>query len=68
MNSKSRFYVSLLSIFAVRMVAMASLATTSAELVPDENGVMMYDYGRSIGKVYNPKVATQQEIKNYDDY
>jgi len=50
------------------MVAMASLATTSAELVPDENGVMMYDYGRSIGKVYNPKVATQQEIKNYDDY
>jgi len=50
------------------MVAMASLTATSAELVPDENGVMMYDYGGSIGKVYNPKVVAQQGIKNHDDY
>jgi hypothetical protein len=37
-------------------------------MVPDENGVMMYDYGGSVGVVYNPKVVAQQGIKNYDSY
>lgn len=50
------------------MVAMTASQSTVAELVADENGVMMYDYGGSIGTVYNPKVVAQQGIKNHDDY
>ena len=40
----------------------------SAELIPDKNGVMMYDYGGSVGTVYNPKVVAQHGILNYDSY
>lgn len=47
---------------------MTARQSTAAELIPDENGVMMYDYGGSIGAVYNPKVVAQQGIKNYDNY
>ncbi|UVS67852.1 D-glucuronyl C5-epimerase family protein [Nitrososphaera viennensis] len=36
--------------------------------VPDENGVMMYDYGGSIGVVYNPKVVTAYGLQYHDSY
>ena len=39
-----------------------------AEPVPDENEVMMYNYGGSISTVYNPKVVAQQGIQNYESY
>lgn len=49
---------------------MVAVGATSAygEPVPDENGVMMYNYGGSVGTVYNPKVVAQHGIKNYDSY
>lgn len=50
------------------MVEIAANQSTAAELVPDGNGVMMYDYGGSIGAVYNPKVVAQQGIQNYNSY
>jgi hypothetical protein len=33
------------------------------KLVPDPNGVMMYDYGGRIGKVYNPKVVAVEGLR-----
>ncbi len=56
----SRYYPSL------NMVGMTMSA--AAELVPDKNRVMMYDYGGSVGKVYNPKVVVQYGKLNYDTY
>lgn len=49
---------------------MAAVTTVPAraELVPDEKGVMMYDYGGSIGTVYNPKVVAQHGILNYNSF
>lgn len=41
---------------------------TTAEQILDENGVMMYDYGGSVGVVYNPKVVALEGIKNYESY
>jgi len=67
-DSKARIYISLLFAATVGMAAMTARQSTAAELIPDENGVMMYDYGGSIGAVYNPKVVAQQGIKNYDNY
>jgi heparosan-N-sulfate-glucuronate 5-epimerase len=49
------------------MVAMSGL-NAAGEPVPDENGVMMYSYGGSVGTVYNPKVVAQHGIKNYENY
>lgn len=46
---------------------MASM-DASAEPVFDEKGVMMYNYGGSVGTVYNPKVVAQHGIQNYNDY
>jgi hypothetical protein len=65
---KARICVSLLFAAAVGMAAAMTSQSTTAEMVPDENGVMMYDYGGSVGVVYNPKVVAQQGIKNYDSY
>lgn len=50
------------------MAALNASQFTTAELIQDENGVMMYDYAGSIGTVYNPKVVAQQGIQNYDSY
>ena len=49
------------------MVVMASMSA-GAEPVFDSKGVIMYDYGGSVGKVYNPKVVAQHGIQNYDNY
>lgn len=46
---------------------MASQRTASAQLVPDENGVMMYTYSHA-GTVYNPKVVAQQGLQYYEKY
>lgn len=46
---------------------MANMSA-GAEPVFDSKGVMMYDYGGSVGKVYNPKVVAQHGIQNYDNY
>jgi heparosan-N-sulfate-glucuronate 5-epimerase len=50
------------------MVAMTASQPTVAELIQDENGVVMYDYGGSIGVVYNPKVVAWYGIVNHDSY
>lgn len=68
MGSKARIYISLLFVAAVGTAAIAASQSTAAQLVPDENGVMMYDYGGSIGAVYNPKVVAQQGVQNYNSY
>ncbi|AIF82856.1 D-glucuronyl C5-epimerase [Candidatus Nitrososphaera evergladensis SR1] len=36
--------------------------------VPDENGVMMYDYGGSTGIVYNPTVVATYGLQYHDSY
>jgi heparosan-N-sulfate-glucuronate 5-epimerase len=36
--------------------------------VADENGVMMYDYGGSVGRVYNPKVVAAEGLKYHEKY
>jgi heparosan-N-sulfate-glucuronate 5-epimerase len=38
------------------------------KLVPDPNGVMMYDYGGRIGKVYNPKVVAVEGLRYYYNF
>jgi hypothetical protein len=50
------------------MASMTASQSATAELVQDENGVMMYDYGGSVGTVYNPKVVAQHGIMNHDSY
>ena len=67
MGPRSRIFVSLLSALAAGMVVMASMSA-GAEPIFDNKGVMMYDYGGSVGKVYNPKVVAQHGIQNYDNY
>lgn len=37
-------------------------------LVPDANGVMMYNYGGDIGKVYNPKVVAVEGLRYYHNF
>lgn len=49
------------------MAAMTAMPA-SATPVPDEKGVVMYDYGGSVGAVYNPKVVAQYGIMNYNNY
>jgi hypothetical protein len=62
-------YISLLFAAAVvGIVAMLTTQSTVAETVPDKNGVIMYDYGGSIGTVYNPKMVAQHGIMNYESY
>ena len=39
-----------------------------AKLVPDANGVMMYDYGGSTGTVYNPKVVAVEGLRYYHNF
>ncbi|HKU49876.1 MAG TPA: D-glucuronyl C5-epimerase family protein [Nitrososphaera sp.] len=39
-----------------------------AHAVPDDKGVMMFDYGANIGKVYNPTVLGMGGAKYYYDY
>lgn len=73
MSVGSRIHALLLSALAVPMtVAMITTTTTvvpaGAAPVPDENGIMMYNYGGSIGAVYNPKVVAQHGIMNYNTY
>jgi heparosan-N-sulfate-glucuronate 5-epimerase len=44
--------------------------SNDANLEPDANGVMMYNYGGSIGKVYNPKVVAVEGLRychNFQD-
>ena len=41
---------------------------TSSAYIPDEKGIMMYDYGRNIGKVYNPLIIAQGGQKYHQDY
>ena len=67
MVARSGIYISLLCVLAIGMAIMAR-PSVGAEPVPDENGVMMYNYGGSIGTVYNPKVVAQQGIQNYESY
>jgi hypothetical protein len=67
-DSKARIYIALLFAAAVGMVAMTASQSTTAELVQDENGVIMYDYGGSVGAVYNPNVVAQHGIMNHDSY
>ncbi len=38
------------------------------KLVPDANGVMMYNYGGKIGKVYNPKVVAVEGLRYYHNW
>ncbi len=47
--------------------ATADTNTTNA-LVPDESGVMMYDYGGSIGRVYNPVMLQNAGMEYYKGY
>ena len=47
---------------------MKDQRVAEASLVPDENGVVMYDYGGSLGVVYNPKVAAHAGLKYYDQF
>ena len=63
MHARSGFAVLLLLAASVIGAAMASQRAASAQLVPDENGVMMYTYSHA-GTVYNPKVVAQQGL-NY---
>ncbi|HEX2014982.1 MAG TPA: D-glucuronyl C5-epimerase family protein [Nitrososphaera sp.] len=46
------------------------MANDNAEAVPvsDEDGIMMSDYGGSIGQVYNPKVVAAAGLKYYQAY
>jgi heparosan-N-sulfate-glucuronate 5-epimerase len=46
----------------------ASALQVNKSLVPDANGVMMYDYGGSVGKVYNPKVLALAGLKYFNEY
>src|SRR5437867_3568967 len=41
---------------------------TSSPYIPDEKGIMMYDYGRNIGKVYNPLIIAQGGQKYHQNY
>jgi heparosan-N-sulfate-glucuronate 5-epimerase len=53
----------------IKVVAvMEDQHVAEASLVPDENGVVMCDYGGSLGVVYNPKVAAQAGLKYYDQF
>ncbi|MEP0825057.1 MAG: hypothetical protein HRF40_06200 [Nitrososphaera sp.] len=38
------------------------------KLVPDDKGVMMYNYGGKIGKVYNPKVVAVEGLRYYHNW
>ncbi|HEX7032559.1 MAG TPA: D-glucuronyl C5-epimerase family protein [Nitrososphaera sp.] len=38
------------------------------KLVPDARGVMMYNYGGKIGKVYNPKVVAVEGLRYYHNW
>jgi hypothetical protein len=42
--------------------------SNDANLVPDANGVMMYDYGGSTGTVYNPKVVAVEGLRYYHNF
>jgi hypothetical protein len=48
--------------------AQALSQFAAAEPVADENGVMMYRYGGSIGTVYNPKVVALEGLHYYRAY
>ncbi|HXV45399.1 MAG TPA: hypothetical protein VD736_01880 [Nitrososphaera sp.] len=50
------------------IVAQALVQVAAAEPVADKNGVIMYDYGGSIGTVYNPKVVAIEGMKYRRDY
>jgi hypothetical protein len=39
-----------------------------ANLVPDANGVMQYNYGGNTGKVYNPKVVAAEGLRYYYNF
>ncbi|HVX02026.1 MAG TPA: D-glucuronyl C5-epimerase family protein [Nitrososphaera sp.] len=43
-------------------------SSNSGGPVPDEDGVMMYDYGWPIGVVYNPTVVAAYGLQYYDVY
>jgi hypothetical protein len=47
--------------------APAALGANS-RLVPDDKGVIMYDYGGKIGKVYNPTVVGLEGSRYYHNY
>lgn len=42
--------------------------SSDTRLVPDANGVMMYDYGGSTGTVYNPKVVAVEGLRYYYNF
>jgi heparosan-N-sulfate-glucuronate 5-epimerase len=69
-SSGFRIYALLLFAADIGMLAMMTTAgqSTVAESVLDKDGVMMYNYGGSVGVVYNPKMVAQHGIKNYDNY
>jgi hypothetical protein len=51
-----------------RQAEMVYSYSTDKSLVPDENGVMMYDYGGGIGIVYNPKVVAIEGLRYYHNF
>jgi heparosan-N-sulfate-glucuronate 5-epimerase len=61
-----RSYVALFVVAALGVTALGQFA--AAEPVPDENGVMMYRYGGSVGTVYNPKVVALEGMHYYREY
>ena len=46
----------------------AASQRTGAQLVPDDRGVMMYNYGAKTGIVYNPVVVGLEGSRYYHDY
>jgi len=47
---------------------MTAGTNVRAQSIFDEKGIMMYDYGGSVGAVYNPKVVAYQGIQYYENY
>jgi hypothetical protein len=45
-----------------------SSVSRDPRLVPDAKGVMMYDYGRGTGRVYNPKVVAVEGLRYYHNF
>jgi tetratricopeptide (TPR) repeat protein len=41
---------------------------TASPSIPDKKGIVMYDYGGKVGKVYNPLIIAQAGQKYYQNY
>jgi heparosan-N-sulfate-glucuronate 5-epimerase len=66
MVARTGILFSLIFMLAASTPALSQRA--SAQLVPDERGVMMYDYGPKIGTVYNPIVVGLEGVRYYYNY